>query len=129
MENKKQELEIAGIFRKYGDEHSDIHKLHPVQIKAFNDIIKCRRSALGGHIEKCDHCGYTKHAQAFLPEPGAGLYTFIQGLCRGIKDLCSKSEIPWCTDRGGGSAAYMGTNTKLPSAHSYDRPGRRFIRG
>ena len=62
MENKKQELEIAGIFKKYGDGYSDIHKLHPVQSKAFNDIINCRSAELGGHIEKCDHCGHTRHA-------------------------------------------------------------------
>ncbi|MCD4723405.1 MAG: transposase zinc-binding domain-containing protein, partial [Bacteroidales bacterium] len=62
MENKKQKLEIADIFRKFGDGYSDIHNLHPVQTKAFNDIINCRSAELGGHIKKCDHCGHTKHA-------------------------------------------------------------------
>ena len=62
MENKKQELEVAGILKKYGDGYSDIHKLHPVQSKAFNDIINCRSAELGGHIEKCNCCGYTRHA-------------------------------------------------------------------
>ena len=62
MENKKQEFEIANIFRKYGDGYSDSHKLHPVQAKAFDDIINCRSAELGGHIKKCDHCGHTKHA-------------------------------------------------------------------
>jgi len=62
MENKKQEFEIANIFRKYGDGYSDSHKLHPVQAKAFHDIINCRSAELGGHIKKCDQCGHTKHA-------------------------------------------------------------------
>ena len=62
MENKKHKIELADIFRKYGERHSDIHKLHPVQTKAFNDMINCRSARLGGHIEKCDHCGHTKHA-------------------------------------------------------------------
>jgi hypothetical protein len=62
MENIKQKLEIADIFRKFGDGYSDIHNLHPVQTKAFNDIINCRSAQLGGHIEKCDHCGNTRHA-------------------------------------------------------------------
>jgi hypothetical protein len=62
MENIKQKLEIADIFRKFGDGYSDIHNLHPVQTKAFNDIINCRSDEMGGHIEKCDHCGHTKHA-------------------------------------------------------------------
>lgn len=62
MENKKQKLEIADIFKKYGNAYSDAHNLHPVQTKAFHDIINCRSAELGGHIKKCDQCGHTKHA-------------------------------------------------------------------
>ena len=62
MENKKQSLELAGIFSQYGKDYLDTHKLTPVQAKAFTDIVSCRSSALGGHISQCDHCGHTRHA-------------------------------------------------------------------
>jgi hypothetical protein len=62
MENKRQNIELADIFTKYGKSYSDIHKLHPVQSKAFHDIINCRSAELGEHIYKCDQCGHTKHA-------------------------------------------------------------------
>jgi len=62
MENKRQNIELADIFTRYGKPYMDLYKLHPVQSKAFNDIIKCRSVELGEHIFKCDHCGHTKHA-------------------------------------------------------------------
>lgn len=42
MENKKQKIELADIFSQYGNSYSDLHKLHPVQAKAFYDIINSR---------------------------------------------------------------------------------------
>lgn len=62
MENKKQRLELADIFNKYGQGYSDIYNLLPIQEKAFNDIINCRSAQLGGHIKKCDYCSNTRHA-------------------------------------------------------------------
>jgi hypothetical protein len=60
MENKKQAVELADIFRAYGHDFMKTHNLCPDQIKAFDAIIKCRTAALGGHTDQCDHCGHIK---------------------------------------------------------------------
>ncbi len=60
--NQKQEIEISDIFLQYKDEYLKQSKLCPVQQKAFDDIINCRSKILGGHIDKCENCGYEKPA-------------------------------------------------------------------
>lgn len=62
MENKRQEIELADIFRSHTENFLQYHTLCPEQRKAFEDIIRCRTSELGGHIEHCDNCGYSKQA-------------------------------------------------------------------
>jgi hypothetical protein len=49
MENKKQSIEIADIFRDYKNNLSTNQTLCTVQQKAFDDIVACRTSELGGH--------------------------------------------------------------------------------
>lgn len=56
MENKKQTLEIADIFRDYQHELPNSQTLCGVQQKAFEDIIACRTSELGGHTLYCNNC-------------------------------------------------------------------------
>lgn len=62
MENRKQNLEIADILQEYGAGFLKKQTLCHVQCKAFNDIINCRTSRLGGHLEACDHCGVIRSA-------------------------------------------------------------------
>lgn len=62
MENKKQSIELADIFRGHAHEFLQKNKLCPVQLKAFNAIIQCRTAALGGHTNRCDNCGFTTNA-------------------------------------------------------------------
>jgi len=62
MKNKRQNIELAGIFGRYGNNFLKNHTLCPEQYKAFEAIINCRSETLGGHVHKCDHCGYTKYA-------------------------------------------------------------------
>ena len=62
MENKKQNTELADIFLKHKDEFYKSHRLCPEQSKAYDAIISCRTSTLGGHINKCDHCGFIRQA-------------------------------------------------------------------
>lgn len=59
MENTQQKIEIADIFRDMADEFLNDNKLCPEQKKAFNAIIKCRTSAMGGNKQKCNNCGHT----------------------------------------------------------------------
>jgi hypothetical protein len=62
MENTKQSIEIADIFSSRANDYLQNHKLCPEQLKAFNAIMQCRTAALGGHIDYCDNCGYTRHS-------------------------------------------------------------------
>ncbi|HDH87106.1 MAG TPA: IS91 family transposase [Desulfobacteraceae bacterium] len=60
MENKKQNIELADIFRTHANHFLKSHMLSPEQRKAFHAIIQCRTSALGGHVDQCDHCGHIR---------------------------------------------------------------------
>ena len=54
------QFEVADVFRAYGDDYRRTHILTPQQHKAMLDIEKCRTTALGGHVDECDHCGHTE---------------------------------------------------------------------
>lgn len=62
MENNRQCIELADIFREHAKGFLQAGKLCPVQLKAFQAIIQCRTAALGGHLQKCDKCGHTAQA-------------------------------------------------------------------
>ncbi len=62
MENKKQNIELADILLKHKDDFFSSHRLCPEQAKAYESIINCRTSGLGGHTDMCDHCGHTRQA-------------------------------------------------------------------
>jgi predicted Zn-ribbon and HTH transcriptional regulator len=51
-------LEIQDIFKKYGTEYQENHKLPKNHFKAMRNIERCRTEALGGHVDKCNECGY-----------------------------------------------------------------------
>jgi len=51
-------FEVADIFRAYGADYRSKHQLSGPQLAAMEAIEKCRTTALGGHVEKCDHCGH-----------------------------------------------------------------------
>lgn len=48
--------EIGEIFKKYGIEYREKHKLPLNQLKVMAAIEKCRTSELGGHILRCEEC-------------------------------------------------------------------------
>jgi len=52
--------EMQDIFLQYGEAYRKKHKLPKNIYKAMSAIEKCRTSALGGHFDACDECGYTK---------------------------------------------------------------------
>jgi hypothetical protein len=62
MENKRQKIEIADIFRQFEADYYQKHDLIHEQKKAFTAIINCRSENMGGHTLKCDTCGYVQHA-------------------------------------------------------------------
>ena len=52
---------LADILRDHGGPYLDTHALSVVQDKARRAIVACRTSALGGHVECCDHCGVLRY--------------------------------------------------------------------
>lgn len=62
MENERQKIEIADIFRRFEADYFQQHDLIREKKKAFNAIINCRSQNMGGHTLKCDTCGYVQHA-------------------------------------------------------------------
>ena len=50
-------LELADIFRCHGADYRREHQLLPSQLRAMQDIERCRTAYFGGHLKQCDHCG------------------------------------------------------------------------
>ena len=53
-------FEVADIFRRYGAEYRQFHRLPLKKLKAMNAIESCRTAELGGHVDECDSCGHLK---------------------------------------------------------------------
>ena len=54
----KPHLELADIFRNYGQIYMNNHKLCSQQYKTIRAIVACRTASLGGHLSRCDKCEY-----------------------------------------------------------------------
>ena len=52
--------ELQDIFAEHGEAYRINHPLWPNQLKVMRAIQQCRTSALGGHIDVCDECDYTR---------------------------------------------------------------------
>jgi hypothetical protein len=55
-------LEVADIFRQHGKAYRKAHRLPLQQLRVMRAIEVCRTAALGGHLEKCDHCAQERNA-------------------------------------------------------------------
>ena len=53
-------LEVADIFRRYGDAYRNAHPMPVNRLRAMHAIEACRTAELGGHLDKCEHCGKEK---------------------------------------------------------------------
>ena len=51
-------VEVQDVLRAHGDEFLATHALTPQQRRAFDDMLACRTSALGGHVDRCEGCGH-----------------------------------------------------------------------
>lgn len=51
---------IGTLFREYGDSYRSEYPLSTAQGKALKAIERCRTSALGGHVDRCDNCGHER---------------------------------------------------------------------
>jgi hypothetical protein len=54
-------FEVADVFYKgFGLYEKTFGPLQPDQYKVANALMACRTSALGGHIDRCDHCNHER---------------------------------------------------------------------
>lgn len=53
--------EVADIFRLYSEDYLKTHSLSFEQNKVMQQIVLCRTSAMGGHIHRCNECGYEQN--------------------------------------------------------------------
>ena len=58
----KSKVELADIFRLYGDDYRRSHTVSYEQLKAMHHIKICRTAKLGGHVEQCNRCGFEQIA-------------------------------------------------------------------
>jgi hypothetical protein len=54
--------EVADIFREYGEQYRRSHPLPLPHLKVMHAIEVCRTAYLGGHVERCDWCGFERIA-------------------------------------------------------------------
>jgi len=54
--------EVSDIFRDYGRSYRQMHSLPLSHLKVMRAIEICRTAELGGHLERCDYCGYERNA-------------------------------------------------------------------
>ncbi len=57
-------VEVADVLRRYGSEYLRKFgdKMPSSHRRAFQDILRCRTPALGGHVFECDHCGRLEYS-------------------------------------------------------------------
>lgn len=58
----KPHYEVADIFRTYGSQYRQTVSLPRSHLKVMHAIETCRTAELGGHVERCDACGFERNA-------------------------------------------------------------------
>ena len=53
-------VELQDIFAEHGETYQLNHRLLPDQLKVMRAIQSCRTSALGGHVDECEECGFIR---------------------------------------------------------------------
>ncbi len=57
--NRSKGIELADVFRTYGQAYQENHQLSVKAVKVMKHIENCRTAWFGGHKEICNECGYT----------------------------------------------------------------------
>jgi hypothetical protein len=55
-------IELADIFRQHGQAYRAAHALSRQQLRVMRAIETCRTAVLGGHVESCSQCDFTRIA-------------------------------------------------------------------
>jgi Putative transposase/Transposase zinc-binding domain len=53
-------LEVADILRTHGEAYRTLYPVPPLQAAVMRRLAACRTAALGGHVDACGRCGYTR---------------------------------------------------------------------
>jgi Transposase zinc-binding domain len=53
-------FELASIFRQYGQAFRETHPLPRESLRVMRAIEVCRTAVLGGHVEACSQCNFTR---------------------------------------------------------------------
>jgi hypothetical protein len=53
-------VEIGDIVRAHGAAYQARHPITPQQVRVLRRLAECRTAALGGHIDACSDCGFTR---------------------------------------------------------------------
>ena len=53
-------LEVADILRTHGEAYTARHPVSALQAAVMRRLVACRTAALGGHVDACGRCGYTR---------------------------------------------------------------------
>ena len=57
---KKTRPELADIFRRYGERFEQTYRLSAAEHKVIRAVKVCRTEELGGHLYRCDACGFER---------------------------------------------------------------------
>lgn len=57
MGTTRPAVEVADVFRRYGEAYRRKHQMTAGQRKVMEAIVNCRTAALGGYVEECEACG------------------------------------------------------------------------
>jgi hypothetical protein len=53
-------FEVGDILRAHGDAYRARHPVTPQQARVLRRLAECRTAALGGHVDACSDCGFTR---------------------------------------------------------------------
>ncbi len=60
--SRRPPWEVADVFRRFGEAYRRAHPLPLLEREVMRAIELCRTAALGGHVERCDACGFERIA-------------------------------------------------------------------
>ena len=86
----KPHLEVADILRHHIAEYRNTYPLAPDQHRIVSHLLHCRTPALGGHIERCTHCGAERILYAIDTAPSAS----TSPVSGGLKNANPNSSLP-----------------------------------
>jgi len=59
---KRARPELADVFRHYGESYQRTHRLLACEQKVARAVSACRTQELGGHLDRCESCGFERPA-------------------------------------------------------------------